>query len=115
MRISDWSSDVCSSDLEVELRMARAAGGEEALVGGIGFLEAGAEGGIDLVAGARYARADRGGDPRAIGAAALPRATHHLGTAADLALPPGHSPPHHATPRLPTEARSRGTERYPTL
>src|SRR3546814_1464197 len=51
---------------EVELRMARAAGGEEALVGGIGFLEAGDEGGIDLVAGARDARADRGGDPRAI-------------------------------------------------
>src|SRR3546814_10677703 len=49
---------------EVELRMARAAGGEEALVGGIGFLEAGDEGGIDLVAGARDARADRGGDPR---------------------------------------------------
>src|SRR3546814_1806010 len=38
--------------LEVELRMARAAGGEEPLVGGIGLLEAGDGRGIDLVAGA---------------------------------------------------------------
>src|SRR3546814_14555592 len=98
--------------------MARAAGGEEALVGGIGFLEAGDEGGIDLVAGARDARADRGGDPRAIGAEAFHRGNRPIGDAPERALPPAMDrphparppPPHTTTPPTRRESPRRGEE-----
>ena len=53
---------------EVEMRLASGAVGEKAVVGGVVGQEAGAEALVDLIAGARDARADRGGDaidPRA--------------------------------------------------
>ena len=57
---------------QVELRVAGAAGGEEAFVGGVVGLEAALERVIDLVAGARDARADRGADAVALARRALP-------------------------------------------
>src|SRR3546814_10452838 len=39
MRISDWSSDVCSSDLALQRVVARIAGGAEKLQGIVGHLD----------------------------------------------------------------------------
>src|SRR3546814_20149552 len=47
MRISDWSSDVCSSDLVVMGR-ADAARGEDVIVGGAQGVDRGDDGGLDI-------------------------------------------------------------------
>jgi len=81
---------------EIELVMAGLAGGEEALVRGVGVVEPSHKAVVDLIAGAGDARADRGGDALAPGAEPFHRGERRIGHAADRTLPPGMRGTDHA-------------------
>jgi len=82
--------------LDVELVMAPAAGGEEALVGGVGLAEAAGEGFVHLIALAGDHRADGGGDPLAPGAVLFHRGDDRFDDAGKGAFPAGMGGADHA-------------------
>ncbi len=76
--------------LQIELVMVRAAAiGEEAFVFGCLLDEAAQKGRVDLIAGARDARPDRGDDPVAAGAQCFHGEQGGIRDAAERPLPPG--------------------------
>jgi len=87
----DTGGDQAVNDigLEVEVRLARRAGHEEAAVIVVGVEETGAECVVHLVGGLGDARADRGVDVIAAGAHALHRLDGRVGDAGECAAPSG--------------------------